>query len=365
MTFSTTAVSEEMYKDQPAVAQTQDVVPALIEQLRQATIEVLQNSNGPPLTFHRDPHLRLRRTLTPRSAVTGIKKYSEAQFVIHPTTGQRRTLHFEALGKHEFLMDAYFWGASEQEATLRMVALHGISPTASRERWHALGHRIQQDPILSKKVRFVALDWHSIDRGDAYQEEFLTLLPKHIFDVPPDDVVKEISEMLPPTQGEGMVRLFAHCKQHCARPLSDGAEIFRAVITQGLGWGTSPSKSFIPCIKSWSGGVGMQMLYQAGLDDDVDPTFRQSIMGVVIMHPATFSLTPAQIRQAMSNLPALMVWAKDDHLVPYPLSKRYLNHDDVQLVTYETGQHGSFDGSSPDDPNFDDNILAWIQEKYL
>jgi hypothetical protein len=364
MTLSTTAT--EKHDDKAVVANTQEVVPALIEQLYRSTIEVLQNSNGPPLTFHRDPHLRLRRTLTPRSVVTGIRKYSEAQFVIHPTTGQRRTLHFEAIGKHEFLMDAYFWGASEQEATLRMVALHGISPTASRERWHALGHRIQQDPILSKSVRFVALDWHSIDRSDAYQEEFLTLLPKHIFDVPSDDVVKEISEMLPPTQREGLVQLFSHCKEHCPRSLSDGAEIFRAVITQGLGWGTSPSKSFIPCIKSWSGGVGMQMLYEARHDDnDVDQTFRRSIVGVVIMHPGSFSLTPTQTRQAISNIPALVVWAKDDNLVPYPLSKRYLVHDDVQLMTYETGQHGSFDGSSPDDPNFDDNILTWIQEKYL
>lgn len=181
-------------------ATTQCVVPDLIDKLHKATVEVLQNSNGPPLVYHLDPHLRLRRTLTPRSKITGIPKYSEAQFVIHPTTGKRRTLHFETAlnggDEREFLMDAYFWGATEEEATVRMVTCHGISPTASRERWHALGWRIQHDPVLSKKIRFVDMDWHSIDRGDAYQEDFLTMLPKHIFDCPSEETVQEIAAML-------------------------------------------------------------------------------------------------------------------------------------------------------------------------
>jgi hypothetical protein len=343
------------------VATTQDDVPEIIAKLRTATLEVLQNSNGPPLTFHRDPHLRLRRTLTPRSAIPGIRKYSEAQFVIHPTTGQRRTLHFHALeNNHEFLIDAYSWGASEQDATIRIVALHGISPTASRERWHALGHRIQQDPVLSQNVRLVALDWHSLDRGDAYQEEFLTLLPKHIFTVPSDDaVVEEISQMFSNPQHQvGFHKLINEIREFCPRPMSEGADILQAIITQGLGWGDH-NKPFILCIKSWSGGVGMEFLNRA------DPSLRQAIAGLVISHPACFNLTPDQIKEAMKDTPTIMVWAKDDDLVPYPLSERYLVHDNVQLVTYETGGHGSFDGSNPNDPNFDDDILVWIRQQFV
>mmetsp|Transcript_18195 Transcript_18195/g.43970 ORF Transcript_18195/g.43970 Transcript_18195/m.43970 type:complete len:174 (+) Transcript_18195:180-701(+) len=68
--------------------ETQDVVPDLIEKLSNARIEVLQNSNGPPLVYERDPHLRLRRTLTvrPPTFPTGIQKYSEAQYVISTGT---------------------------------------------------------------------------------------------------------------------------------------------------------------------------------------------------------------------------------------------------------------------------------------
>jgi hypothetical protein len=368
---------EKTYKDptvhgQEQTATTQDVVPELIDKLHNATIEVLQNSNGPPLTFLRDPHLRLRRTLTPRSNVTGIPRYSEAQFVIHPTTGKRRTLNFETAleggDENEFLMDAYFWGASEEEASVRLVACHGISPTASRDRWHALGMRIHQDPLLSKKVRFVALDWHSIDRSDDYQEEFLTLLPKHIFDCPSQEVVKEIAAMFSKEEDqENFQNLMANCREWCPRNLSDGAQILKAVITQGLGWGT-PSKPFILCVKSWSGGIGVKLLAATAAavdaEDEEAAVFRKSIAGVVIMHPAVFQLSAEEVKNAIMGIPALLVWAKDDQMVPYPLSLRFLVHDDVNLVTYETGHHGSFDGSNSSDPNFDDNIIAWLQTKY-
>lgn len=376
MTTIASSLTWESVVKESVLPTTQDVVPQLIEQLCNAKLEVLQNSNGPPLTYERDPHLRLRRTMTPRSKVTGIQKYSEAQFVIHPTTGRRQTLQFDALG-HTFLMDAYVWGASEGDATIRMVALHGISPTASRERWHNLGTRIADDAVLSKCVQFVSLDWHSIDRGDAYQEAFLTMLPKHMFSVPPPDVAEDVLAMFPdddPDDSRSKARsLFGHCQENCPRGFDEAAEVFKAVIQQGLGWGTSARTPFIPCMKSWSGGVGMEMLIQAaqeaantdGGDDDDAATFRDSIQGAIIMHPGCFK-GAGEIAGAMAIVPAALVaWARDDHLVPYPLSQRFMVHDGVKLVSYDYGRHGSFDGSDPNEPNFDDDIIAWVKETYL
>jgi len=362
---------------------TQDDVPELIEKLYHAKLEVLDQQ-----TFTRDPHLRLRRTLTPRSHITGVKKYEEVQFVIHPTTARsRRSLPFQVPcsgennnnGTKEFYMDAYSWGASEEEATIRMVALHGMSPGVSRERWHALGTRIQNDPLLNRHIRFVALDWHSIDRGDEYQEDFLTLLPKHIFDCVSDDQkLEELIDMVPPDCRENFLAMHHHFQENCPRRFSEAADILRAVITQGLGWGTATkstsSKPFILCSKSWSGGVCMEMLHRVALaattsntDDDPTNVFQKSIMGAVIMHPACFTKSAEEVKQALNGIPnILMVWAKDDHLAPYPLSQRYLVLDNVELNTYETGKHGSFNGSDPNEPaNFDDRVLEWLREKYI
>ena len=128
----------------------QDVVPQLIQQLYQAKIEEVTNSNGTiEEQYIRDPHLRLRRTLTP-SLNTGMSKYNESQFIIHPTTGKRETIQFQAIGE-EFYIDVYSWGASEKDATVRMFGLHGISPAASRIQWHSLGDEIQNDSSLAQK----------------------------------------------------------------------------------------------------------------------------------------------------------------------------------------------------------------------
>ena len=48
----------------------------------------------------------------------------------------------------------------------------------------------------------------------------------------------------------------------CPRSIGDGAGVMRAVIEQGLGWG-SAGKSFVLCIKSWSGAIGVHMLADA------------------------------------------------------------------------------------------------------
>ena len=441
--------------------ETQDVVPDIIEKLSNARIEVLQNSIGPSLVYVRDPHLRLRRTLTvrPPTFPTGIKKYSEAQYVISTasstsatastssttahgggtgtTTGKRIILSFSAPVQsinsettttattttttaasspvdettgggaaaatttkvHDFHMDAYVFGASEETAKIRMVALHGISPTASRERWHNLGKMINDDPCLSTTVRFVALDWHSIDRSDTFQEEFLTMLPKHYFTTPSeatgdrDDILSLFggTEQQQEDKKQKMSAMFDHCDENCPRSFREAAVVWKAIIQQGLGWGTSingkvNNKPFIPCFKSWSGGVGMELLLQAAAEkkmvmlgqtddnknsknggggDDSSFFFRDCIQGAVIMHPACFE-SSENVQLALSgDLPVLAVWAKDDPLVPYRYSERLLVHDQVQLVTYESGGHGSFNGSSPDDPNFDDEIVRWIKKKFV
>jgi hypothetical protein len=118
--------------------------------------------------------------------------------MIQGSTGTRIKLTFSVLG-HSFHMDAYEWGASEDKAEQRIVTVHGISPGVSRTRWHSLGDRIGKS---MPKTRFIALDWHSIDRTDEYQTEFLTMLPKHIFSVPFDLVTQEFIDMYPQDRQE-------------------------------------------------------------------------------------------------------------------------------------------------------------------
>ena len=127
--------------------------------------------------MRQDPHLRLRRTLTPSvgGGRPGADKV-EASFLIEGSSGQRQSLGPFTWDGNEFVMDGYFWGASEAAATHRIVALHGVTPGISRTRWHALGERLTRE---NSNIRFCALDWHSIDRADKYQTAFLTMLPKY------------------------------------------------------------------------------------------------------------------------------------------------------------------------------------------
>lgn len=330
-------------------------VPDLIAALYEASsTEVVQLSQG-PVSVKRDPHLRLRRTLTPSSPNVGLKKYKEAQFMIDDSTGKRINLTFFVLGQ-EFQMDAYVWGASEDEAEQRMVTLHGISPGVSRTRWHTLGDRIGKS-TNKNKLRFVALDWHSIDRTDQPQEEFLTMLPKHMFSAPAKDSQEEILAMYSDDRQEWARDFFAQIRESCPRSTKQGAEALRAVIEQGLGWGTA-EKPFILGVKSWSGGLGVSMLLDAARRKD---DFRKGIAGAVIMHPACY-LDEADCATAVKDLPVLMCWAKDDPMVPYLLSSRFLVHEKVKLVTMEEGGHANFDGTD-DLPNFDDIVLTWLDEQ--
>lgn len=336
------------------MSNTQEVVPDLIAALYEANLEVEQPSQGPQVTVKRDPHLRLRRTLTPASSISGLKKYKDAQFMIQGSTGNRIQLSFSVLG-HSFYMDAYAWGAAEEEAAQRVVTIHGMSPGASRTRWHSLGERIGKS---MPKTRFVALDWHSIDRTDEYQREFLTMLPKHIFSVPSGSAEQDFIDMYPQDRQEWARGFFQEVRDCCPRRTEEGAKILRAVIQDGLGWGVE-GKPFILGIKSWSGGVGISMLAQAALQDDL--SFREQIAGAVIMHPGCF-LDEDDCKCAIEGIPTLMCWAKDDPLVPYQLSSRFRVHDKVKLVTYEQGGHANFDGSD-ELPNFDDEIATWLRER--
>ena len=69
---------------------------ALIRKLYDvSSSEFMTPSVGDPYSVKRDPHLRLRRTLTP-SLNVGIPKYTEAQFMLSKadTTGKRMSLQF-------------------------------------------------------------------------------------------------------------------------------------------------------------------------------------------------------------------------------------------------------------------------------
>ena len=113
-----------------ATMHTQAVVPDLIAALFKANTEVEEPSEGPARTVTRDPHLRLRRTLTPSSPFKGIKG-EEAQFMVGGSSGKRVSLAF-SWGGDDFQMDAYVWGADEANAEHRFVACHGVTPGISQ-----------------------------------------------------------------------------------------------------------------------------------------------------------------------------------------------------------------------------------------
>lgn len=363
---------------------------ALIRRLYGVSMsEFMTPSVGDAYSVLRDPHLRLRRTLVP-SLNLGIPNYTEAQFMLSKaeTTGKRVSLEFRVAfdngngsgeeTKKSFTMDAYVWGASESEADIRILTNHGISPGVSRTRWHKLGHRygeMEAAGSSTKRVRFVALDWHSIDRSvdDDSNNEFLTCLPKHTMEVPSCEKEREeIIKLFPTAERQEWCRKFCSgiSSGICPRSFEDGGRIYQAVIEEGLGWGT-PDRPFVLGIKSWSGGLGMRMMAQihrnrvSGTEDTI--SFADNLQGAIIMHPGCFDKKDIMDVMSSGIIPSvLMCWAKDDPRVPYEVSKLYLNaasssgnDSKVKLVTYESGGHHNFDGSDGL-PNFDDEIIEWI-----
>lgn len=348
---------------------------AIIQQLYNASkSEYMTPSTGDAYAVSRDPHLRLRRTLTP-SLNVGIPKYAEAQFMLskEETSGKRISLEFgvEFDGNMRyFTMDAYAFGSSEADADVRIVTLHGISSGVSRTRWHSLGKRYNETNRSSnKKVRFIALDWHSIDRSvdDSCNAEFLTCLPKHIMDISSDDV-EEFAQLFSTQEKQDWYRNFAKAMQHgvCPRTYDDGARVLHAVIEQGLGWGKT-NTPFVLGIKSWSGGLGMRLLAQLYRSNTPEDTvFASHIHGVIIMHAGCFNKKDIADAMALGKA-SLMCWAKDDPLVPYPVTQLYLDaasssgNDHLKLCAYEIGGHHNFDGSD-NLPNFDDEVIQWIDK---
>ena len=309
----------------------------LISELHKIDTEVIVPSEGEPFVEYRDPHLRLRRTLTPAcSQYKGISS-EEAQFMITDTTGERETMKF-TFGKHTFQVDGYFWGASEAKATKRIIAIHGVTPGISRTRWHSLGERLVKD---DSSIRFCALDWHSLDRTDKPQSEFLTMLPKHYFDSISDALFQELYSEVPEAQFVKMKTLFEFAKTQCPHSGEDGGHVLRQIIEQGCGWGgieEGKGKSFALCIKSWSGGIGMEMLLQSSRDSD--RMFRKNIVGAVIMHPAF--MKPNQVKEALEDIPTLMCWAKNDPKVPFESLSPYYVEVGAKIVGPESGGHANF-----------------------
>ena len=131
----------------------------LIAELYKINCETERPSSHPPKTVSRDPHLRLRRTLTPASDQFKGLVDGEVHFLVHGSKGRRTPLLFSWEGD-DFQMDAYVFGAEEKNATRRILCLHGVSPASgSRERWHQLGERMA---ALDKDLCFVALDWYAL-----------------------------------------------------------------------------------------------------------------------------------------------------------------------------------------------------------
>ena len=197
---------------------------------------------------------------------------------------------------------------------------------------------------------------HSIDRGDAPQDAFLTMLPKHFMMEPSQAMIKsmEVEE-----EREHWQRLAAKMRDLRPRSDADGGQVLRAVIAEGLGWG-APGKEFVLGLKSWSGCIGMNVLADAtrvGGDETL------GVVGAILIHPAwdTCKVPPKQV---LDRVPTILGWAKDDSKVPYSMAGRFDSVDSVELVTFERGGHHAFDGSGGL-PNFDDNIDAWYRKHFL
>ena len=134
------------------VRDAKDAVAALYDF---STEETEYPSEGEPFTVARDPHLRLRRTLTPASPVKGIME-AEASFQVSGSSGRRVLLSFSWRGL-DFQMESYAWGADEAAAQRRVVAVHGVTPSLSRTRFHQTAERLT---ALDPHLRVVVIDWY-------------------------------------------------------------------------------------------------------------------------------------------------------------------------------------------------------------
>ena len=322
----------------------------LISELNKLNSEVIKSaSGGSPFVVSRDPHLRLRRTLTPPSPYKGFSD-DEAQFLISTTdslslaAAERISLSFSCFGE-DFVCDGYFWGACEENATKRIFAVHGSGACISRTRWHPLGDRLTKE---DEGIRFCAIDWHSIDRTDKPQDEFLTMLPKHFMDSMDHDELDKIFSGVPNAQRAMMKEWIDKMAEKCPRSHEQGSIILRAMIEQGCGWGTSPEKPFILCIKSWSGTIGMTMIVDAKKERG-DNDFHRNISAAVIMHPAYCKVMDMK---EVLDFPVVMCWAKDDNKAPYFLSAQYIDAGAV-IAGPETGGHANF-------PEFDNDVSKFI-----
>jgi pimeloyl-ACP methyl ester carboxylesterase len=141
---------------------------------------------------------------------------------------------------------------------------------------------------------------------------------------------------------------------HTWEPLMEplGAAGFCIVSVDMPGWGQSPAIDGLPLMgeraamvvlgimdklqketavllgKSWGGGVALT----AAL------TSPNRIKKLILTAPAFRDLD--QVRQLAQ--PVLLVWAKDDPVIPYDTASHYVNTiPTIDLITYETGGHSA------------------------
>jgi len=325
---------------------TQQVVPALIAKLYRANRELVNTVEGTASYVENDPHLRLRRTLTP-SLNVGIPGIPEAQFMIQGSTGTRSRLNFSIANDH-FCMDYYTWGASEEDATMRIIAIHDANPGINRARWHTLGDRLSRKD--HDRTRFVALDWHSLDRSpDRPNNNFLTMLPKHYFS-PVKAEVMDVLESMPGFHSipgvEEMLTDWNALAAAAPRNLADAANTLHSVIEGGLGWG--PTKPFLLCTMSWSGGVALTLLAKAS------SPFRSSIRGAIFFQPEISD--PKVIASAINDVPILLGLVKDDTALPWRLSRSFKSEGNVKRIEYLQRAHSAWS------KDFDNEILQWVDK---
>lgn len=194
----------------------------------------------------------------------------------------------------------------------------------------------------------IGLAFHrSLSRvNDDTNAEYLTCLPKHMTEVPSKvEEMEEFTMLFESEEWQGYLRKFARALSSGMPPgVRNEGRIFRAVIEEGLWWGTA-AKPFIPGLKSWSGGMRMRMRMLAQIARGGD-TFADNTQAAIIMHPGCFD--KRDIFDVMSSeiIPsALMCWARDDLLVPYAASDMYLDAA-AQRVVVAVGMEGMVPMSS-------------------
>lgn len=98
--------------------------------------------------------------------------------------------------------------------------------------------------------------------------------------------------------------------------------------------------------KSWGGGIALEFALQ----------YPDWVSKLILTAPARRNFDPLQdLRQ-----PVLLAWAKDDPVIPYAASQKYVDHIPmIQLESYETGGHSAAQKNVAD---FAPKAIKFLQE---